>query len=82
MLAMGRQFDDDLNTRVVPGFTTPGLPKCALVSLSVSRAIGSRINAFAGVQNLFDREYFVGTLPTTVGSPRIVTGGVRVRVGR
>ena len=82
MLAMGRQFDDDLNTRVVPGFATPGLPKYALVSLSVSRAIGSRVNAFAGVQNLFDREYFVGTLPTTVGSPRIVSGGVRIRVGR
>ncbi len=82
ILAMGRQFDDDLNTRVVPGVAQPGLPKYAAVSLSLSRAIGSRINAFAGVQNLFNREYFVGTLPTTVGSPRIVTGGVRVRVGR
>ncbi|HUR20023.1 MAG TPA: TonB-dependent receptor [Vicinamibacterales bacterium] len=82
VLAMGRQFDDDLNTRVVPGFATAGLPKYAVVSLSVSRAFGARIHAFAGVQNLFDREYFVGTLPTTVGSPRIVTGGVRVRVGR
>ena len=82
VLAMGRQFDDDLNTRVVPGFTAAGLPKYAVVSLSVSRAIGSRINAFAGVQNLFDREYFVGTLPTTVGSPRIVSGGLRVRLGR
>ena len=82
VLAMGRQFDDDLNTRVVPGFATAGLPKYAVVSLSLSRSIGSRINAFAGVQNLFDREYFVGTLPTTVGSPRIVTGGLRVRIGR
>jgi outer membrane receptor protein involved in Fe transport len=82
VLTMGRQFDDDLNTRVVPGFPTAGLPKYAVVSLSVSRAIGSRVNAFAGVQNLFDREYFVGTLPTTVGSPRIVSGGVRVRLGR
>lgn len=82
VLAMGRQFDDDLNTRVVPGFTTAGLPKYAVVSLSVSRAIGSRVIAFAGVQNLFDREYFVGTLPTTVGSPRIVSGGVRLRIGR
>ena len=82
MLAMGRQFDDDLNTRVVPGFAAPGLPKYAVVSLSVSRAIGSRVNAFAGVQNLFDSEYFVGTLPTTVGSPRLVTAGVRVRFGR
>lgn len=82
LLAMGRQFDDDLNSRAVPGNTEAGLPKYAVVSLSLSRAIGSRVNAFAGVQNLFDREYFVGTLPTTVGSPRLVTGGIRVRVGR
>lgn len=82
VLAMGRQFDDDLNTRVVPGNTAAGLPGFAVVSMSVSRSLGPRIDAFVGVQNLFDREYFVGTLPTTVGSPRIVTGGVRVRVGR
>jgi hypothetical protein len=31
------------------------------------------------VQNLFDEEYFVGTLPTTIGSPRLVTGGLRMR---
>lgn len=79
VLAMGRQFDDDLNTRTVPGFTSPGLPKFATVSLTMSRSIGSRINAFASAQNLFDKEYFVGTLPTTVGSPRLFTGGVRVR---
>jgi len=82
LLAMGRQFDDDLNARAVPGNTTAGLPKYAVVSLSLSRAIGQRLNAFIGVQNLFDRAYIVGTLPTTVGSPRLVTGGIRVRVGR
>lgn len=82
LLAMGRQFDDDLNVRTVPGNTAAGLPKYAVVSLSVSRAIGLRLSAFVGVQNLFDREYIVGTLPTTVGSPRLVTGGIRVRVGR
>ena len=82
LLAMGRQFDDDLNARAVPGNTAAGLPKYAVVSLSVSRAIGPRLSAFVGVQNLFNREYIVGTLPTTVGSPRLVTGGIRVRVGR
>ena len=79
VLAMGRQFDDDLNIRTVPGFTTPGLPKYATVSLTMSRSIGPRVSAFASAQNVFDREYFVGTLPTTVGSPRLFTGGVRVR---
>jgi hypothetical protein len=34
------------------------------------------------VQNLFDEEYIVGTLPTTIGSPRLVHGGVRVRFAK
>lgn len=82
VLAMGRQFDDDLNTRAVPGISEAGLPKYAIVSASLSRAITRRLEAFVGVQNLFDREYFVGTFPTTIGSPRMVSGGVRVRFGR
>lgn len=82
VLTMGRQFDDDLNSRAVPGLAEAGLPKYTVVSASLSRAITRRLEAFVGVQNLFDREYFVGTLPTTVASPRLVSGGVRVRVGR
>lgn len=82
VLAMTRQFDDDLNTRAVPGFSDAGLPGYGVVSLSVTRALHRRLDAFIGVQNLFDREFYVGTLPTTTGSPRVVTGGVRVRLGR
>jgi len=82
VLAMSRQFDDDLNTRAVPGISTPGLPAYGVLSMALSRDIGSRINVFFGVQNLFNQEYFVGTLPTTVGAPRMVSGGVRVKVGR
>jgi outer membrane receptor protein involved in Fe transport len=77
--AMGTQFDDDLNIRTVPGISDPGLPGYGLASFTASRAIGRNFEAFFGVQNLFEKEYFVGTLPTTVGSPRLVTGGVRVR---
>jgi iron complex outermembrane receptor protein len=71
---VGSQFDDDLNTasRVLPEF--------AVVDIMASRALGRTLEVFAGVQNLFDEEYFVGTLPTTVGTPRLITGGVRVRV--
>ncbi|MBI4478031.1 MAG: TonB-dependent receptor [Acidobacteria bacterium] len=79
---IGRQFDDDLNSRVVPGETTPGLPGYALLDFTASRAIGSKLEAFFGVQNLLDEEYVVGTLPTTIGSPRLVNAGVRVRLGR
>ena len=76
---LGRQFDDDQNVRVVPGFTEPGLPKYALADFMVSRGLHRNLDVFFGVQNLFDEEYFVGTLPTTIGSPRLVNGGLRVR---
>jgi len=82
VLVMGRQFDDDLNSRAVPGITEPGLPGYTVASLSLSRPVGRRLETFVGVQNLFAREYFVGTLPTTTGSPRMITGGVRVKFGR
>jgi outer membrane receptor protein involved in Fe transport len=91
---IGRQFDDDQNTRAIPaaalaeaGYpadvsttTNPGLPKYTIVSISVSRPIGHSLEAFVGAQNLFDREYFVGTLPTTIGTPRMINAGLRVRL--
>ena len=90
---LGRQFDDDLNVRTVPpaalaenGYdasTDPGLPGYALVDLMASRAFGNNLEVFFGVQNLFDQAYFVQTGPSTLGTPRLVSGGVRVRfVGR
>jgi outer membrane receptor protein involved in Fe transport len=71
--AVGSQFDDDLNTptRVLPGYS--------VWSLSASRRISRNLEVFAGAQNVTDREYVVGTLPTTIGTPRLVNGGVRVR---
>jgi outer membrane receptor protein involved in Fe transport len=79
---LGRQFDDDQNVRIVPGEDEPGLPGYAMVDITASAPLGRNLDLFVGVQNLFDEEYFVGTLPTTIGSPRLVNGGVRVRVGR
>jgi len=76
---IGRQFDDDLNTRVVPGETKPGLPGYAILDVTASRTLGRSLDVFIGVQNILDEEYIVGTLPTTIGSPRLVQGGVRVR---
>jgi outer membrane receptor protein involved in Fe transport len=77
--AIGRQFDDDQNRRTVPGESKPGLPGYALIELSASKSINRNIEIFAGAQNLFDTAYFVGTLPTTTGPPRLVHAGVRVR---
>jgi outer membrane receptor protein involved in Fe transport len=79
ILLIGRQFDDDQNARIVPGNAEPGLPGYATVDLAVSRRVAPNVDVFFGAQNLFDQEYFVGTQPTTIGSPRLVHGGVRVR---
>jgi outer membrane receptor protein involved in Fe transport len=75
----GRQFDDDQNARIKPGETEPGLPAYGLLDLSASRDVGRNLQVFFGVQNVFDQEYYVQLLPTTIGSPRLVNGGVRVR---
>ena len=71
---VGAQFDDDQNT------PTRELPKYAAADFVASRAIGRTFEVFLGVQNIFDAEYFVGTLPTTVGSPRMVSAGFRLRL--
>ena len=75
----GRQFNEDTNLGTVPGETEPGLPAYAMLELSASRTITRNFDVFFGVQNLLDEEYFVGLAPTTIGSPRLVHGGVRVR---
>ena len=79
--AVGLQFDtgDDTNTRAVPGYSYPGLPSYATTELTITRAIGRNVDVFFGAQNLFAQEYIVATLPTTIGSPRLVNGGVRVK---
>jgi outer membrane receptor protein involved in Fe transport len=77
--AVGRQFDDDLNVRTVPGESEPGLPSFATLDILASRTIRDGLSLFAGAQNLFDQEVFVGTLPTTVGAPRLVSVGLRWR---
>jgi outer membrane receptor protein involved in Fe transport len=85
---LGQQFDDDQNARGVPAngcaprstsCVTPGLPGYAVVDLTASRTVTRNLDVFAGIQNLFDEDYFVGTNPTLLGSPRLVHGGIRIR---
>jgi outer membrane receptor protein involved in Fe transport len=86
---IGVQFDDDQNVRAIPapalagaGYvasTAPGLPGYTIVDVTVSRTIGPNLDVFVGAENLTNQQYFVGTLPSTTGSPRLVNGGVRVR---
>jgi outer membrane receptor protein involved in Fe transport len=85
---VGQQYDDDLNARGVPAngcavqsqsCDNPGLPGFALLDFTASRALGRGVDVFFGVQNLLDEEFYVQTNPTTIGAPRLVQGGVRVR---
>jgi len=85
----GLQYNDDLNVNFIPvatlvdaGYdaTTPaGLPGYASVDLMASRDFGKNFQVFAGAQNLFDKVYFVQTNPSTIGTPRLVNVGVRLK---
>jgi len=86
---VGLQYNDDLNVNFIPVATladagadtsiTAGLPRYAVVDLTVARDIGRNLQAFFGAQNLFDTVYFVQTNPSTIGTPRLINAGVRVR---
>jgi outer membrane receptor protein involved in Fe transport len=86
---IGAQFNDDQNINFIPvgtltdaGYdadTPPGLPGYKTIDFTASRDLGRNIQVFLGVQNMFDQVYFVQTNPSTIGTPRLVNGGVRVR---
>jgi outer membrane receptor protein involved in Fe transport len=69
-----RQFDDDLNTFLLPSYFT--------ADMMLRWRLGSRVESYLACENLFDRDYFTGRTPTpTLGTPRLVRGGVRLRLG-
>jgi outer membrane cobalamin receptor len=76
---IGRQFDDDLNLRTVPGESEPGLPAYAVVDLTAAKTFNRNFDLFVGVQNMLDEEYIVMTQPTTTGTPRLFHAGLRFR---
>jgi outer membrane receptor protein involved in Fe transport len=86
---VGLQYNDDLNVQFIPAATltdagystaiTAGLPGYTSVDFTASRDLGRTLQLFFGVQNLFDKVYFVQTNPSTIGTPRLVNGGVRFR---
>jgi outer membrane receptor protein involved in Fe transport len=89
MQFVGLTFNDDLNANFIPvatladaGYSASypaGLPGYTVVDLSASRSLGRGVQLFFGVQNLLDNVYFVQTNPSTIGTPRLVNAGVRVR---
>jgi iron complex outermembrane recepter protein len=86
----GLQYNDDQNVQFIPATTlraagydtdvTAGLPGYMTIDLLASRDIGERFQLFAGAQNLTNKVFFVQTNPSTVGAPRMVNVGVRVRL--
>lgn len=72
---VGRQFEDDQNTLPLPAY--------ALLDLSASRRLAPYLEAYLAVENLLDRSYLVGRAGglDTVGQPRFVHGGLRLRLG-
>jgi iron complex outermembrane receptor protein len=83
---IGHQFDDDQNiARILPNVAAKseiGLPAYSVTNITASRSVNRNVDVFVGVQNLFGTLYYVGTNPTTIGTPRLVNGGIRLRVGR
>ena len=85
----GAQFNDDQNVNFIPAATlteagydtttSVGLPGYTAVDVSASRRLGRNVEVFVGAQNLLDQVYFVQTNPSTIGTPRLVNGGLRVR---
>jgi outer membrane receptor protein involved in Fe transport len=83
---VGMQFDDDQNIqKILPGVPDKakvGLPAYSVTDLTLSKTINEQVDVFFGAQNLFDTLYYVGTNPTTTGTPRLVNVGIRLKIGR
>jgi outer membrane receptor protein involved in Fe transport len=70
--ASGKQFDDDQNRLPLGSF--------AVIDLTAAKPLGRFFDIFVAVQNLLDEPYVVGRTPLeTIGMPRMVRGGLRIR---
>ena len=73
--AAGKQFDDDQNRLPLGSY--------AVIDLMISRPITRQIELFVGAQNLLNERFAVGRTPLeTLGMPRLVRGGLRIRFER
>ena len=70
----GVQFDDDQNRLPLRGFLT--------LDAEARKPIGRRLEAFLGGENLTGVRYDIGRTPVrTVGAPRSLRAGLRLRMG-
>jgi outer membrane receptor protein involved in Fe transport len=71
----GKQYDDDANQYLLHGYFK--------LDAYSSHDFGSRFEVFLSGENLLNRAIEVGRTPTlTLGTPRVVRGGLRLRLGR
>ena len=71
---LSRQYEDDLNQLPLAGY--------GVLDLQVRKPLAEQLELFVSVENLFDRQYAVGRLPIErLGTPRLIHGGVRLRLG-
>ena len=69
-----KQFEDDLNRFLLPGF--------ASVQVLVKRRLVRSLSALVAVENLLDRSFLVGFTPTpTTGAPRLLRVGLKWESG-
>lgn len=67
----GRQYDDDANAFLLHGFFQ--------LDGYFQHSLGSRVDAYAAIENIFNREIEVGRTPIlTLGTPRMASFGVRI----
>jgi outer membrane receptor protein involved in Fe transport len=70
---VGDAYDDDLNQLLLPAFN--------LLDLSVRVPLASQVQAYFAVENLADTDYVVRLTPIeNLGAPRVVHGGIEVRL--
>jgi outer membrane receptor protein involved in Fe transport len=74
---LGQQYEDDLNTLA--------LGEAILVDLFAAWHVTRVVDVFAGVSNLFDTTYLIGSQRPgvdTIGQPLFIHGGLRFQPGR
>lgn len=68
--AFGLEFDDDLNSLLLPGY--------AAVEMSAQQHITKSLSAIVRIENLLDRTYLVALTPSpNIGEPRLWQIGLR-----
>jgi outer membrane receptor protein involved in Fe transport len=71
---LGVQYEDDLNTLK--------MGQALLVDLFATWHVTRVVDVFAAIENAFDKVYLVGRAGVdTVGQPRFIHGGLRIRAG-